>query len=394
MRSAVLLLLLASLLCAQEPPFAQADDAYAQGKLRDAENLYQQIATSHPDAQVQADAFLRLAWVQFSLNEKQQCLYAMEKALFLNPKLTVDPNIYNQEFYKIYEMAGLRRSLVSASAGEDPLGDRPVPVPPLAVPPKSLTLPPPPVDPLTVDKTTPFYIPLDNPVARLHVNLPGSIVFEGDVILTVLVDAQGTPQQARVHASDFPQYNDAILRQVLGWKFSPALKGGRAVATWTTVVIHFKSKYKWSVTASQYTPVGPKDPIPVFVPWGFDRDRIPPGWRDVKFKNAENIQDVDTLPDVRKWDLDLKDFEGHESIAGILRVGADGKPVRFRASRIQTPGLIPYLEAQLRRCSFTPPLSRRKPVEAFINVEIQVDYKLNAPRVMTGKNVKVNLHSP
>ena len=137
MRFAVLILLLSSLFYAQESPFTQADDAYAQGKLRDAEKLYQQIATSHPDTQVQADAFLRLAWVQFSLNEKQQCLYAMEKALFLNPRLTVDPNIYNQEFYKTYEMAGLRRSLVNASAGEDPLGDQPVPVPPLTVPPKT-----------------------------------------------------------------------------------------------------------------------------------------------------------------------------------------------------------------------------------------------------------------
>ena len=125
-RPLILLLLLPALLCAQESPFKDADDAYAQGKLRMAEKLYQEIAISHPDTQVQADAFLRLAWVQYSLNERQQCLYGLEKALFLNPKLTVDPNIYNQEFFRIYEMAILRRTLVSASSTEDPLGERPV----------------------------------------------------------------------------------------------------------------------------------------------------------------------------------------------------------------------------------------------------------------------------
>ena len=90
--------------------------------------------------------------------------------------------------------------------------------------------------------------------------------------------------------------------------------------------------------------------------------------------------------------MDMKDCEGHEIHRGHpARWEPDGKPEKFRASRIQTPGLIPYLEAQLRRSSFTPPLSGHKPVEAFINVEIQADYKLDAPRLLIGKNVKVNL---
>jgi hypothetical protein len=394
MKHMLVVLLISVLLCAQESPFKEADDAYAQGKLRMAEKLYQEIAVAHPDTQVQADAFLRLAWVQYSLNEKQQCLYGLEKALFLNPKLTVDPNIYNQEFFKIYEMAILRRTLVSASSAEDPLGDRPVPIPPLSVPPKELPLPVPPLEPLAVPKVTPFHIPMDKKVELVKEDLPGSLPVEGDVVMAVLVDSLGKPRQAWVYSSDFPQFSDAILRQFQVWKFTPATKGGRPVAVWTTVVLHFKTKYKWDISSAKYTPVGALDPVPVFVAWGFTKDRIPPEYRDIKFKDAENIQDVDTMPDLKDWDLDLADFKGKETIQGILHIGPDGRPRKFQATKVHAPGIVTVLESELRKSMFTPPVSQGRPSEAFLNVELQVEYHLNALKLLNSKNIKVNIYNP
>jgi hypothetical protein len=395
MRRTIALLMLACALWAQESPFKEADEAYAQGKLRSAEKLYSAIAIATPDPQVQADAFLRLAWVQFSLNEKQAALYSLEKALTLNPKLTVDPNIYNQEFYRLFEMASLRRTLASSSPGDDPLGERAVPIPGLFVPAREEALPSPPVKMLSLPATTPFAVPLDNKILPAAQKAPGAIAMEGDITLAVLVDALGKPRQARVYQSDFPQFGDTIVRQALAWKFTPAAKTGRPVATWTAVVLRLKSKYKWDIQSAKFTPAAQDDPIPVFLPWGFQRDRIPGEYQTAVFKDAENIHAVDAMPDLRKADVDLDDFSGRETIKGVVWIGPDGRVKKFRATQIHAPGLIPYLEQALTEgYAFTPPLSGGRPVEAWLNAEITVEYKLQAPKLLASKSVKVNLYAP
>ena len=395
MRRTIAILMLACALVAQESPFKEADEAYAQGKLRSAEKLYSEIAIGNPDPQVQADAFLRLAWVQFSLGEKQAALYSLEKALALNPKLTVDPNIYNQEFFKLYEMAAMRRALQSSTPGDDPLGERPVPIPGLFAPPKEMALPIPPVELLALPKTTPFFIPLDNTIQLSGQDQPGSIPLEGDITLAVLVDSLGKPRQARVYQSDFPQFSDTIVRQTPAWKFAPATKGGRPVATWTAVVMHFKSKYKWDIQSTKFTPAGKNDPVPVLISWGFQKDRVPAEYQEAVFKDAENIRTVDTVPDLKDDDLDFDDFSGKETLKGILWIGPDGRVKKFRATQIHTPGLVPYLEQVLvEGYAFTPPKSGGKPSEAWLNAEFVVEYELNSPKLLASKNVKVNLYVP
>lgn len=395
MRRLAVILLLACALGAQESPFQEADEAYAQGKLRTAEKLYGAIAIANPDPQVQGDAFLRLAWVQFSLGEKQPALYSLEKALVLNPKLTVDANIYNQEFYKLYEMAAMRRALQSSTPGDDPLGERPVPIPGFFAPAREAALPVPTVEMLALPPTTPFHLPLDNRIQLIEQDAPGSIPMEGDITLTILVDALGKPRQARVYQSDFPQFGDTIVRQAQAWKFKPATKMGRPVATWTTVVLHFKSKYKWDIQSTKFTPPAADDPIPVFLPWGFQKDRVPPEYQTAEFKDAENVHAVDAVPDLRDADLDLDDFSGRETIKGVLWIGPDGRPKKFRATQIHAPGLTPYLEKVLTGgFAFTPPKRDGKPTEAWLNTEIVVEYDLNAPKLLASKNVKVNLYVP
>ena len=395
MKRTIAILMLACALWAQESPFKEADEAYSQGKLRTAEKLYSEIAIANPDPQIQADASLRLAWVQFSLGEKQGALYSLEKALALNPKLSVDSNIYNQEFYKLYEMASMRRTLQSSAPGDDPLGERPVPIPGLFAPAKEVALPIPPVEPLSLPKRTPFYIPMDHAIQLTGQDHPGSIPIEGDIALAVLVDSQGKPRQARVYQSDFPQFSDVIVRQTPAWKFSPATKGGRPLATWTTVVMRFKSKYKWDVQSTKFTPAAKDDPVPVLLPWGFQKDRVPADYQNAVFKDAENIRAVDTVPDLKDDDLDLDDFNGKETIKGILWIGPDGKPKKFRATQIHTPALIPYLEQVLvEGYAFTPPKSGGQPSDAWLNAEIVTEYQVNAPKLLTSKNVKVNLYVP
>jgi len=107
-----------------------------------------------------------------------------------------------------------------------------VPAPP-AVP---LAPPQPAVDAAPVEATLAYRAtPLKYPPQALHSRL------QGQVILRVLVDENGVPQDVVVEQSSGYTLLDRSARdQVLkGWRFEPATAGGHAVRAWARVPVTF-----------------------------------------------------------------------------------------------------------------------------------------------------------
>ena len=64
---------------------------------------------------------------------------------------------------------------------------------------------------------------------------------EGVVLLSVEVNAQGRPASVRVRrSSGFPRLDEAALRAVRGWRFSPARIGGIAISSEVQVPVRFQ----------------------------------------------------------------------------------------------------------------------------------------------------------
>jgi protein TonB len=62
---------------------------------------------------------------------------------------------------------------------------------------------------------------------------------EGTVVIEILIDAEGRVARARVVQS-VPLLDDAALESVGAWRFSPAIKGGRPVASLAHAPITFR----------------------------------------------------------------------------------------------------------------------------------------------------------
>jgi protein TonB len=64
---------------------------------------------------------------------------------------------------------------------------------------------------------------------------------QGTVILKVLVDEHGAPQEVTIEqSSGFSLLDRSAREQVLqGWKFEPAMVGGHAVRAWARVPVTF-----------------------------------------------------------------------------------------------------------------------------------------------------------
>ncbi|WP_114241298.1 energy transducer TonB [Dyella sp. C9] len=78
-------------------------------------------------------------------------------------------------------------------------------------------------------------VPLKYPVQALHARM------EGTVVLRVLVDEQGTPQDVTVEqSSGYAVLDRSAREQVLhGWKFQPATVSGKPVRAWARVPVSF-----------------------------------------------------------------------------------------------------------------------------------------------------------
>jgi len=78
-------------------------------------------------------------------------------------------------------------------------------------------------------------VPLKYPVAALHSRM------EGTVLLKVLVDERGVPQDVIVlKGSGYALLDRSAREQVMqGWKFAPAMVDGHAVRAWAQVPVNF-----------------------------------------------------------------------------------------------------------------------------------------------------------
>ncbi len=392
MKKIFVFLIFSFLLFSQEDPFSSGDEAYSQGKFRDALKIYESIALSSPNPSIQADAYLRCALVHFMLGEKQETIISIEKALNLNPNFIPDPTIYNKEFIKLYEIALLRKQLSKLEPAEDPLSSTPVQIPNLTVPENEFSIPLPEIELLKIENETPFFRSIDKPPKISKEDLPSTIHIEGEVTLSVLLDPTGKPKKAKIYQSDFPQFSNQILKDFALWSFTPPKKSGQVVSTWTSIILRFKAKYKWDIITMSFLPVEKGEKTPEFINFNFNKDKVPQELIERKFADAYNIKDIDELPSLKKWDFNFQDYQGKETIKGILWVSKEGKPLGFKATQIQTPALIPFLENSFKEgLIFTAPTNNGQTTDCFLKAEINVRYTLTEPKLLFSKNIKVNL---
>lgn len=388
----LIVLIFSAIILAQEDPFKKGDEAYNQGKLRDALKIYETVAITSSNPSVQADAYIRCALVHFLLNEKLETILSFEKALSLNPDFVPDPAIHNKEFIKLYEIASLRLKLSKPEEFEDVFSKNPVSIPPLFVSESSFSLPLPELKFSTIKDQTPFYIPLDSQAQLQKEDLPSSIPIEGEITIAILLDQEGKPKKGKIYQSDFPQYNNQVLKDFGRWVFTPARKTGQVVSTWASIVLKFSSKYKWNIITKSFLPIEKHEKAPVFIKYNLRKDEIPEELINKIFPDVYNIKDVDDLPTLKKWDFNFEDFNGKELIKGILHISKEGKVLGFRATQIHTPALIPYLEKEFKeKTIFKPGILKGNPVDSFLRVEINANYTLLEPKLLFSKTLKVNL---
>ena len=64
--------------------------------------------------------------------------------------------------------------------------------------------------------------------------------FQGDVVLWVVIGADGTPRDIRVQRSLGMGLDEKAVAAVKNWRFQPAMKDGRAVTVQVSIEVNFR----------------------------------------------------------------------------------------------------------------------------------------------------------
>lgn len=81
------------------------------------------------------------------------------------------------------------------------------------------------------------------PIYRKSPNIPGSLVREVPdprVTLLFIVNEDGSVENARLLRKVHPDFDALVVEAIMGWRFRPAMKGGKAVRQWVQLPVYVK----------------------------------------------------------------------------------------------------------------------------------------------------------
>lgn len=285
----------------------------------------------------------------------------------------------------------------------------PAPVPAtVAVAPPAAAIPPPgagierlpdPVRlaPAEVAYVHPLWKPLDAPARISEKPVLETLDTLWPVFFTVHLLETGRVAEAVPVEPPFRGVASRLPDLVPKWKFTPAKKDGRAVATWATFGYDMRVVLeKAAVVTFALTPVLREDPMPRVRPetkgdeWmlRYPKDPTP---RDA---SVVSIEDVDFMPQPEKTSWDFDSTRLRSKVTALVEVGSDGRVRRLVPTG---PGVEPLVVEWIRRSTpkwkMTPALAGGKPVDSWMSLEATLEFTADKASDKGRRMVKKNLRA-
>ncbi len=182
------------------------------------------------------------------------------------------------------------------------------------------------------------------------------------------------------------------------WKFIPARKGGKAVATWATYGAELNvSLEKGVFTAFDLIPVGKEDPLPrviVELPgeeWmsKYAKEPSPPE------PGVVSVEECDTFstPDSNKWSFDS--VRTRSRVTALVEITDAGKVGRVLPTGESAERLIlAWLRKSAAAWKLEPATAGGKTVASWMALDVTLDYTVDSAKKKAERSVKKNLRGP
>lgn len=182
------------------------------------------------------------------------------------------------------------------------------------------------------------------------------------------------------------------------WRFNPALKGGKPVATWGTYAAELNVELeKGTFTAFNFVPVGKEDPLPKVAPEATGDDWLAAYGKEIVPPEAGvvSVEACDTFPtpDSNKWSFDSA--RTRSRITALVLVSENGQVARILPTGETNESLIlTWLRKYAAGWRLAPAAAGGRPVPSWMALDATLDYTINSAKKKAERSVKKNLRAP
>ena len=249
--------------------------------------------------------------------------------------------------------------------------------------------------PAELPAVNPLFRPVDTP-PRIATPVPAPpLETRTTLFIAVKLGENGRASDAVAVEPPLRALSAPIPALVPKWRFDPAQKGGRPVATWATWSLELAMELENAVWSSfELKPVGKDDPLPKVVrefsgdAWlaRFPKEITPPE------PGVVSVEEVDVLPvpDSTKWSVDAARLRVH--VTALLEIAESGAVARIvPTGEFDEPLLAAWLRKMVGGWKLTPAAAGGKPVACWASLDATLDYTLSTAKKKGEKSVKKNL---
>ena len=300
--------------------------------------------------------------------------------------------------------------LAPGALAQVPAVATPLTAPPVAAPtPVAVTAPAPlrPVEaipdtwrllPAEVPAVHPLWRPLETP-PRLETPGPlPSLETRTTLYVAVKLSENGRAAEAVAVEPPLRAFTTPIPGLIPRWRFEPAKKGGKPVATWATWAVELAVELsKGLFSTFDLKPVGKDEPLPKVVPevagdpWlaKFPKSVTPPE------PGVVSVEELDAPPelDSNKWSFEPARLRAR--VTALLEISETGA-----VSRIVPTGefdealLIAWLRKIAAGWRLSPATAGGKPVASWASLDATLDYTIASAKKKGERSIQKNLRGP
>jgi len=298
-------------------------------------------------------------------------------------------------------LAALAAFLASAAAPS--LAQAPPPAP-LPVPPGTVVLRPieaipdaSRLPPAELPYAHPLFRPLDQP-ARLFERPPlENLESRVWLYVTVRIGENGRVTDGAAVEPPLKGLTAPLPTLYPRWRFTPALKAGKPVATWGSYAAELNVELeKGAFSAFDLAPVGKEDPLPRIVPETSGEEWMLAYPKEISPADpgAVSVEDCDTfpLPDSNKWSFDSA--RTRSRLTALVLVSESGQVARILPTGETNESLaLTWLRKNADTWKMTPAAAGGKPVASWMSLDATLDYTIDAAKKKAERSLKKNLRS-
>lgn len=251
------------------------------------------------------------------------------------------------------------------------------------------------IPPAEIAYVNPLFQTLDAPPRILDRPAPPDITLAAPFVLTLHLDETGKVLEPEPVAPPLKGLAAPLPTLTPKWRFTPAKKDGKPVATWATFALDLElTLTKASFATFNVQPVGKDDPMQALVPdlsGGDDWMKRYPREIAPRDPSVVSVEDVGSfpVPEKTKWSWDSTRLRSR--ITALLEISPTGAVKRVVPTGSVEPLLATWLRIQAPKWKFAPAMSQGKPVGAWATLEASLEYTLDSVRDKGRRSIQKNL---